>query len=137
MFPWIASVARLAGIVTRPSHHATDEDRLSMKGVARGKKKIANHTANAAQEMHRISTGGKFTLARERIRRLSNIYPTGSFSATNGARRPREIVNSQRVATEEQAVLFHEDRTRDHAGAVCRVNAVAARTIIRVIEVRQ
>lgn len=37
----------------------TDEVRLSMKAAARGKKKIAKHTANAAQEMHRISTGHK------------------------------------------------------------------------------
>ena len=37
----------------------TDEDRLSMKAAVRGKKKIAKHTANAAQEMHRISTGAK------------------------------------------------------------------------------
>jgi hypothetical protein len=45
----------------------TDEVRLSMKAAARGKKKIAKHTANAAQEMHRISTGTRLWPCAEKF----------------------------------------------------------------------
>lgn len=60
MCPWVCQ-CREAG---REFHKAiaciTDEVRLSMKAAARGKEKITEHTVNASQEMHRISTGTKF-----------------------------------------------------------------------------
>jgi hypothetical protein len=52
----------------------TDEDRLSMKAAARGKEKIVNHTANAAQEMHRISTGRKIAAAKEKISSAAELF---------------------------------------------------------------
>ena len=63
----------------------TDEDRLSMKAAARGKEKIANHTANAAQGMHRISTGTRLS-QREKKSSAAELFAFAeSFSATNTA----------------------------------------------------
>ena len=45
----------------------TDEARLSTKAAVRGKEKIAEHTRNAAQEMHRISTGPNVLVRVERL----------------------------------------------------------------------
>jgi hypothetical protein len=41
-----------------------------MKAAVRGKKKIAKHTANAAQEMHRISTGANHAAEKIRLDRV-------------------------------------------------------------------
>ena len=40
---------------------------MSTKGARRGKGKIAEDTAKAAQEMHRISTAAKFGLATSQM----------------------------------------------------------------------
>ena len=56
-----------------------------MKAAARGKGKIANHTANAAQEMHRISTGASLPGARKNSSAAELFAFAESFGATNTA----------------------------------------------------
>jgi len=70
-----------------------------MKAATRGKKKIAKHTANAAQGMHRISTGTKSRHARKNFIACFVFCAAESFGAMNGAGGWGEFVNSKRVVT--------------------------------------
>src|SRR5690242_6057623 len=75
-----------AGVVTRPSRRSADEDRLSTKAVPRGKEKIVEPTANAAQEMHRISTGATRVSFRRGTRPALHSCRAKGFKAEGSCR---------------------------------------------------
>ena len=115
----------------------TDEVRLSTKGAARSKEKIAGDTANAAQEMHRISTGAKLEWCEKNSSFVSCFCVSESFSGMNSAGQPGEFVDSKRIVAQEQAACFHEDGIGHHASRVSGVGPVAGNPVIGVIEVHQ
>src|SRR5690242_8610578 len=126
-----------AGVVTRPSRRSADEDRLSTKAVPRGKEKIVEPTANAAQEMHRISTGATRVSFRRGTRLPSILAARKDSRPRDLAGRARKLVDSQRIASQKQVVLFDQDEIGHHAGPVGGICTAAGRKVIGVIEVHQ
>ena len=107
-----------------------------MKAVARGKEKIMQHTWNAAQEMHRISTGRFWALAKENYPAMP-FRPKNSFGLMAFGERPREFINAKRIAAQEQVLLFNENETRHHAGSARGVSASTSHFVIGAIEMHQ
>ena len=68
-----------------------------MKADVCGKEKIAEHTKNPAQEMHRISTGWQIHPREKKLLALQHVCACENSRGMNFAGRPRESIDSKRV----------------------------------------
>src|SRR5579883_2077616 len=96
-----------------------------------------HHTAKAAQEMHRISTGNILLEILPRKDAHRNWAECRRSKRRSFGELPRKFPDSSGISAHDQAGFLGQNEIRNHARSIFRISAAAAQHGVGIAEVQE